>query len=505
MKNWLFSLVMLGGLFSPRAFSQVGIDSLQGLRPNGAGTVFRADLMQGADYSVKFNACVTAAITAKGTCDARALIQDVPATQEFTIGDTAGDPVTVLLPVSATWKSAVTGSTACAARIYSGATVIAQTVGAGQTKMNFDTNASTQTLEATVCTSKGSQTFGYVNAQGFGALNTGRATEQASWEVSFLYDQSRWSVYGGAPSNGGRACWIHDTNSPVDYRGSQCYGSQGFLATSSTTGGDYTKGGYGLVIGPNAQEVTLDEVTLNAPAVGFNNLRVIGNGTWGVRVQNSHLEGNCLVDSATPMIYTDGATTEWGFSIRDSAILNECNPSGAANTTKYPIENHTFYQFIASNISTSDTLFINDTTTTPATIVASLGYGTPNAEYRSGFGTSYTPLLQANQFIPGISFPTIVKGAAAGTSPTISVSGTNLSHVITLTLGTTPAAGILGTLTFSPVLSVAPANCSLTSRNTATPPTLTSVSVGTISTSTYTLNATTALSAGTYAWGVTCQ
>lgn len=44
--------------------------------------------------------------------------------------------------------------------------------------------------------------------------------------------------------------------------------------------------------------------------------------------------------------------------------------------------------------------------------------------------------------------PAIAAGAGAGTSPTVSVSGTDASGEVSVTTGTTPAAGLLATLTW---------------------------------------------------------
>jgi hypothetical protein len=47
--------------------------------------------------------------------------------------------------------------------------------------------------------------------------------------------------------------------------------------------------------------------------------------------------------------------------------------------------------------------------------------------------------------------PTIAAGAGAGTSPTVTISGDDTAGTITITVGTSPAAGILATVTFSGV------------------------------------------------------
>ena len=51
--------------------------------------------------------------------------------------------------------------------------------------------------------------------------------------------------------------------------------------------------------------------------------------------------------------------------------------------------------------------------------------------------------------------PAIAAGAGAGTAPTVSVSGTDASGVISVTTGTSPAAGLLATLTWVTAYSTA--------------------------------------------------
>jgi len=52
--------------------------------------------------------------------------------------------------------------------------------------------------------------------------------------------------------------------------------------------------------------------------------------------------------------------------------------------------------------------------------------------------------------------PTKAAGAAAGTSPTIAVTGSDESGVVSITAGTSPATGTLVTLTFQKPYAVAP-------------------------------------------------
>lgn len=66
------------------------------------------------------------------------------------------------------------------------------------------------------------------------------------------------------------------------------------------------------------------------------------------------------------------------------------------------------------------------------------------------------------------STPTIVAGTAAGSSPTVSVSGTDIAGVITVTTGTSTTTGVLATVTFSTSYGSAPTPTSPAPANAAT-------------------------------------
>lgn len=110
------------------------------------------------------------------------------------------------------------------------------------------------------------------------------------------------------------------------------------------------------------------------------------------------------------------------------------------------------------------------------------------------------------QFNPTGPTPTMVAGAAAGTSPTCtSLVGTNTSFVISCTTGTSTTTGTLATVTFNPALGSAPQGCQLTSRSAATAPTATSVYTTAPSTTTWTIGVASALTASTaYSWSGIC-
>jgi hypothetical protein len=64
--------------------------------------------------------------------------------------------------------------------------------------------------------------------------------------------------------------------------------------------------------------------------------------------------------------------------------------------------------------------------------------------------------------------PTIAAGAAAGSGPTVSISGTDRRGLATITTGTATTTGTLVTITFSATLASAPKSITLTPANAAT-------------------------------------
>lgn len=117
-----------------------------------------------------------------------------------------------------------------------------------------------------------------------------------------------------------------------------------------------------------------------------------------------------------------------------------------------------------------------------------------------------TPKLTTPQIVPSGAAPSVATGAAAGASPTATISGFNMSGVVSVTTGTAPAASAtLATVSFSSSLSVAPVGCSLTPRNAA------AAALGIFATAPTQTNWTIAADAAapaastTYAWYYHCE
>ncbi len=118
-----------------------------------------------------------------------------------------------------------------------------------------------------------------------------------------------------------------------------------------------------------------------------------------------------------------------------------------------------------------------------------------------GAAVSTVKLTVTGHIVSGGSTPSIAAGAGAGTGPTVSVAGTDIAGVITVTTGTGPATGKLAGITFASAFTAAP-NVVLTPANANAAGLQAYVDSATTSTTVFDLDAaTTAPTASTtYKW-----
>lgn len=160
---------------------------------------FYASNYAGATIDVKVNACLADAIAVHGTCDARAITGTNTTAAQITVGDTGGDPVTLLLPVKAQWLGGMTDNTSCTLKQFGGSTIIgnpAQT--SGQMVIGA---ANTSSLGYVYCTDPGTASVGYFYAEGFAVINhnggpfSGHVTANnvGSYLQGPIFDVSEWN------------------------------------------------------------------------------------------------------------------------------------------------------------------------------------------------------------------------------------------------------------------------------------------------------------------------
>jgi hypothetical protein len=103
------------------------------------------------------------------------------------------------------------------------------------------------------------------------------------------------------------------------------------------------------------------------------------------------------------------------------------------------------------------------------------------------------------------AIPTIAAGAAAGTSPTVSIgsNSTDLAGTVSITTGTSPGTGTLATITFNVAFAAAPRAILLTPANAAAAGVAADLyaNASNVTTAHFTVDAATALAASTaYQW-----
>src|ERR1039458_2132801 len=153
--------------------------------PNG---VQFADQFAGATADVKLNACVTAAISSSsGICDARGLGGAQTIVAQVNVGNTAQQPVTLLLPSSGTWLVTITDGTSCAIKHFSNAALIGFNGGLGQ--LVIEPNNSSTNLRALYCTDLTPAGNGsYIRAEGFQLYNpVGATLTQAAMDLEHSF------------------------------------------------------------------------------------------------------------------------------------------------------------------------------------------------------------------------------------------------------------------------------------------------------------------------------
>jgi hypothetical protein len=108
---------------------------------------------------------------------------------------------------------------------------------------------------------------------------------------------------------------------------------------------------------------------------------------------------------------------------------------------------------------TYDLLKGNTTTSVATGLVSPFFYdaGGATAAYTpSASNPPGTLIVDGHVTSSALAVPTITAGAAAGTGPTVSIVGNDQQGVITIVVGTSPASGILATITFGNAWDAAP-------------------------------------------------
>ena len=269
--------------------------------------VLSAGSFNGADASVKINACIAAVVAAGGgTCDARDLVGVQKMSEQINLGGPEQQKmnvgVSLLLPDSAKWTWNLTDSTSCGIRQYGSTSLIGNQPGGGGGRMGLTVSPGAK-MDSIYCTDNDSRGV-YVRAEGFSVFNNQNADfANGVIHIRNVVDQSSFTrIYG---ENYSGDAWHID---------SACCGAKfdGIQGVSNGNIHNSAPGGVPLTIGSrtnNTRSIAFYNSTFNQPGKGFPDIHIYGGGrTAGISFFNVYMEGNGMVDPTTPMVLIDHLT-----------------------------------------------------------------------------------------------------------------------------------------------------------------------------------------------------
>ena len=277
------------------------------------------------------------------------------------------------------------------------------------------------------------------------------------------------------------------------------YGRTGTGITATSTNGNGVSGtstnGYGVsgtstnvygVYGSSSNGYGLYGISTNNTGirgVSTNLYGVYGSstssyGVYGVSTSNYGVSG--ISTSGSGCFFQ--STTGLGGRIQQSGSLTSSN--GSTVYTGHIYRNLTLGSYDAPG----EVLRVEDNTTSSGPLQTWVKSSTTVAKI-----DRYGHLFLSAQT------PTIAAGVAAGTSPTVSISGSDQRGVVTITTGTSPTTGVLATVTYGQTMGSNPGGIVFSPVSTNAAAVVASVYTDTTawSATAWTLNAATALAAST--------
>ncbi len=208
------------------------------------------------------------------------------------------------------------------------------------------------------------------------------------------------------------------------------------------------------------------DFSVNGGAYG-NRFQLGSNGAWSFNGG----AGAGLGGSYTATVANIAATSTDGIFIKNTQPSTVGTPvqysprlrfTGTVwNTTATAATNQTDWKMETRGVS-------GTTPTSALWISSSLVTGT-TPSFTDRMSISDVGLLSVAHITSTTSAPTIAAGAGAGTSPTVTVSGTDLGHQVNVTTGTSPAtSATVATVTFNVAYGAAPKVIQLTPANSVT-------------------------------------
>jgi hypothetical protein len=401
--------------------------------PNG---VQFADQFAGATADVKLNACVTAAISSSsGICDARGLGGAQTIAAQVNVGNTAQQPVTLLLPSSGTWLVTITDGTSCAIKHFSNAALIGFNGGLGQ--LVIEPNNSSTNLRALYCTDLTPAGNGsYIRAEGFQLYNpVGATLTQAAMDVEWTFDNSDFENITVANYNG----------LSLYVKGSCC----GTIFKTITSNGGSAANGVPVVIDGGSPigtvAVMFESLSADHAGCGKHEIEVKGGGaTNAINFYNTYVETSIACSGTTHVQITaaQGGVNFYGGQVR---VENNSDTAYCFDVTANT--GNAIGVFGMSCSSPSPYNAINDHQA--GVTVAASSDGTGLIPFYTTSPT-VTNLLTVKRVTVSGAAPTCTFTSGGGTSPScaLDTGSTDTAGIIIATTGTGSPGG-LGTITLT--------------------------------------------------------
>jgi hypothetical protein len=401
-----------------------------------------ADQFAGATADVKLNACVTAAISSSsGTCDARGLGGSQTIAAQVNVGNTAQQPVTLLLPSSGTWFVTITDGTSCAIKHFSTAALIGFNGGLGQ--LVVEPNGASTNLRALYCTDPAPTGLGsYIRAEGFQLYNpVGATLAVAAMDVEWTYDNSNFENITVANYNG----------VGLYVKGSCC----GTLFKKITSNGNGAAGAIPVVVDGGSPigtvAITFESLSADHAGCGKHEIEVKGGrSTNAINFYNTYVETSSACSGTTHVQIT---SSQSGVNFYGGQVRVENNSDTAYCFDVTANAGNAIGVFGMSCSSPSPYNAINDHQAGVTVAASADGAGLVPAYATNGFvagGPFIGPLVKVQRAMVSGAAPTCTFTSGGGTSPScaLDTGSTDTAGIIIATTGTGSPGG-LGTITLT--------------------------------------------------------
>jgi hypothetical protein len=313
--------------------------------------------------------------SAPGICDASGVGSIALGVTELDVGDSSGSRVQLILPVNATWTTAIQDGTSCGIKQFNKTMMVGVTT-SGTPGFTLSPASSATNVAALYCTDPSPPGRGsYVIAQGFGVANmTGATMTKAAFLVQHVFDDSVVrDVY--VANSSGKGILVADVCCSTTFYNVTSDGFSGKGAVPLIVGDPETGG----TIAGGAIDLLFNGGSFDHPGAALNNIQIVDtNGNTGnVTFLNPYMEPNAT-DTATPLM-------EVGANVFNLTVIGSNASNSAAGSNAYVIDVATWAgptQDAFIGIKSQTLHCINDHTT--GIIVVSTGSFGQCSSYFSG-------------------------------------------------------------------------------------------------------------------------